>query len=317
MLKRLILSTAAVALSACTFPTTTLAQAPEYALQEEEAELPGPAMWRVADEDTTIYLFGTVHFLPEGVEWYRPEIQAALESSDQFVSEIDTSLIPEYDPESGNPPPPELMEVAQMQMQMAQLTTGGTLRDLMTEEDRAEYEAAVADLGLPVAALDGFEPWFVVINLSQLGLVRAGMDPSTGVERVLDGLVEGKDRAALETVEQQMGFFDGLPMESQLVMLDGTVEQIDEMGPGLQRLIDEWMSGDPEGLATLLNEEMDDPVLYDVLLTSRNANWAEWIETRLDEPGTVFIAVGAGHLAGEGSVQEFLDQRGVAWERVQ
>ena len=55
--------------------------------------------------------------------------------------------------------------------------------------------------------------------------------------------------------------------------------------------------------------ELTDPVLRERLLTSRNANWAGWIEQRLEQPGTVFIAVGAGHLAGEGSVQDHLRER--------
>jgi uncharacterized protein YbaP (TraB family) len=54
----------------------------------------------------------------------------------------------------------------------------------------------------------------------------------------------------------------------------------------------------------------------EALLYSRNANWAEWIDTRLDEPGTVFIAVGAGHLAGAKSVQDYLAQKGITVARV-
>jgi hypothetical protein len=48
----------------------------------------GPAMWKVADEDTTIYLFGTVHILPQGIEWYDTTIATALEGSDMLVTEI-------------------------------------------------------------------------------------------------------------------------------------------------------------------------------------------------------------------------------------
>ena len=44
---------------------------------------------------------------------------------------------------------------------------------------------------------------------------------------------------------------------------------------------------------------------------------AEWIGNRLEEPGTVFLAVGAGHLAGEGSVQDQLSANGIAAERLQ
>jgi uncharacterized protein len=55
----------------------------------------------------------------------------------------------------------------------------------------------------------------------------------------------------------------------------------------------------------------------ELLLTNRNRAWAEWIAARLDKPGVVFMAVGAGHLAGEQSVQAQLAARGIASSRVQ
>ena len=61
---------------------------------------------------------------------------------------------------------------------------------------------------------------------------------------------------------------------------------------------------------------MDDPKVAEALLYNRNANWANWIKTRLDQPGTVFIAVGAGHLAGAKSVQDLLTQKGIKVTRV-
>ncbi len=301
-----------LALTASAF---ALAFAASPALADDHAEPTGPALWEVSDEDTTVYLFGTVHFLPEGVEWYTPTIEQALTGSDQFVTEIDTSAIPEMVP--GETPSPEMMAIAQMQMQLAQLTTGGTLRELMDEEDRAEYEEALTGFGVPAAALDGFEPWFAFMTMTQLALMQQGFDPNAGVERQLDMRVEGKDRAAFETIEQQFTMLDSLPMESQLNLLDETVEGLPEMGEGFQRMVDEWMAGDADGLASMLNEELKDAAVYDALLTSRNANWAEWIDARMDEPGTVFIAVGAGHLAGNGSVQEMLAERGFTAERVQ
>ncbi len=309
MIRKILASASAAALAIGALPATANAQ--------DEAG-PTPAMWTVSDEDTTIYLFGTVHILPEGTEFMNPTITAALEGSDQFVSEVDTSMIPEYDPASGNPPPPELLEIAQMQARMAQLTTGGTLRELMNEEQRTNYEASMERLGLPVAAFDGFEPWFVAMTMMQIAFQQAGLDPSDGVERQLDHLIEGKDRAAFESVEQQMSFFDTLPMPSQIAFLGEGLEDMEEMNTMFSAMVDEWIEGDPIGLARLINEPMsEDPHLYYNLLTQRNYAWAEWIDERLDQPGTVFIAVGAGHLAGEYSVQDFLEQRGIAAERVQ
>ncbi|MDE1466685.1 TraB/GumN family protein [Aurantiacibacter sp. D1-12] len=310
MIRKILTTASAAALAIGVFANVAHAQ--------DEAAAPTPAMWTVSDEDTTIYLFGTVHILPEGTEFMNPTITAALEGSDQFVSEINTSLIPDYDPASGNPPPPELIEIAQMQAQMAQLTTGGTLRDLMNDEQRATYEASMERFGIPVAAFDGFEPWFVAMNMMQVMFQEAGLDPSDGVERRLDHLIEGKERGALETIEQQMTFFDTLPLQSQIAFLTDGMEDMDAMNEMFSAMVGEWIEGDPVGLATLINEPMsEDPHLYYNLLTQRNYAWAEWIDERLDQPGTVFIAVGAGHLAGEYSVQDFLEQRGIAAERVQ
>ena len=317
MFRILLTAASALALTACA-ATTPEPMAAAPAATSPVAMSNGPALWKVSDEDTTIYLFGTVHFLPEGIDWYNPTIRSALESSGEFVSEIDTSAIPEMVP--GEAPSPELMEIMQMQMRLAALETGGTVRDLMTPENRAEYEAALAGVGVPAAALDQFEPWMAMMTLTQLGLVQAGIDPSTGVERTLDGLIEGKRRSAFETVEQQFGFFDSLPMEAQLAGLDETVEMMatpEELRANFNAMVTEWMEGDAAGLAALVNDEMAaDPALYATLLSNRNERWAAWLDDRMDRPGTVFVAVGAGHLGGAGSVQFYLGQRGLTAERI-
>lgn len=310
MFKKFMIAASALALSACA--TTTPEPVAEF-------DPTGPAMWVMQDDDTTIYLFGTVHILPEDTMWLHPTVQNALASSDQYVSEIDTSVIPDYDPASGQAPPTEIMEIAQMQIALATLQGGQTLRQLMEEDDRAEYEEAMTSLGLPVNAFDQFEPWFASMGMMQVAMQRAGLDPSDGVERVLDNMVEGKARHAFETVEMQMQFFDSMPMQSQLDFLDEGVEQLDEFNSPdnlFSRMVAEWTAGDPDGLAEIMNEGMDDEAIYTILLSNRNARWAEWLDARMDQPGTVFVAVGAGHLGGRDSVQDYLEARGFDVERV-
>jgi len=58
------------------------------------------------------------------------------------------------------------------------------------------------------------------------------------------------------------------------------------------------------------------PHLRDILIKQRNAAWTTWLKARLGTPGTVFVAVGAGHLAGPLSVQKMLAHQGVKVERV-
>ena len=60
----------------------------------------------------------------------------------------------------------------------------------------------------------------------------------------------------------------------------------------------------------------DSPEVAEKLLINRNKNWAAWIKQRMTKPGTVFIAVGAGHLAGPDSVQAQLAKLGVKSTRV-
>jgi uncharacterized protein len=81
-------------------------------------------------------------------------------------------------------------------------------------------------------------------------------------------------------------------------------------------LVAKWSSGDIDGLAKLMNEGLTDPELYDKLLTQRNANWATWIKERMAKPGTVFVAVGAGHLGGKTSVQKLLKKQKLKAKRV-
>jgi uncharacterized protein YbaP (TraB family) len=263
----------------------------------------GPAMWKVADEDTTIYLFGTVHILPQGIEWYDTTIATALEGSDMIVTEIP------MDPAS---------EAAMGQLAQAKgvLPAGTTLRSLLTAEQKVTFEAAMAKIGAPAEAFDPLKPWLAGLTMSLIPLMQQGYTPGAGVEKVLLSKVGDKPQGALETAEFQLGIFDGMDQAAQVTFLMEAVEGMDEAAPMLNRMVSEWAQGNPDKLAEVMNEGMDDPAVADALLYSRNRNWAEWIDARLDQPGSVFIAVGAGHLAGAKSVQDYLAEKGITAMRV-
>ena len=172
-------------------------------------------------------------------------------------------------------------------------------------------------LSIPPAAFDQFEPWYAGMMMSMLPLLQQGYSPDAGVEKVLLTKAGEKEQQALETIEFQIGVFDELPQESQIGFLIDAAEGIDEIKPMLDMMVAEWVEGDADALATLMNEGLTDPAVAESLLYMRNRNWADWIETRLDTPGPVFIAVGAGHLAGEKSVQDYLADREIETVRVQ
>src|SRR5258705_10166617 len=56
-----------------------------------ESALPlraNPALWRVHNGTSTVYLFGSLHILPPGYKWTTPEIESAMSASDLFVFEV-------------------------------------------------------------------------------------------------------------------------------------------------------------------------------------------------------------------------------------
>ena len=102
-----------------------------------------------------------------------------------------------------------------------------------------------------------------------------------------------------------------------MTFLTSTVDDLPKMGTEMSEMVDDWAKGDPDKLAALLNDNLkDSPEVTKVLLYDRNQRWAGWIKNRLATPGTVFIAVGAGHLAGAKSVIADLQAMKVKVERV-
>ncbi len=268
--------------------------------------VPGPALWKVADKDTTIYLFGTVHALPKDVPWMRGAIGPALAASDTLVTEVDLA---EKDPAA----------MQQSLLKTAFLPQDENLRGLLTDDQRAKYEAELSKLGMPVESFDRYEPWYAALMFALIPLAKEGIVGDNGVEQAL-GTAAGsqKQHGALETVDYQLSIFDTLPRDAQIDYMMQTLEGNDDIKALLDAMVAEWLKGDADNLARLMNDDMaGDEALMEKLLWQRNRTWADWVAKRLEAPGTVFVAVGAGHLAGAKSVQADLAAKGIKVSRVQ
>jgi uncharacterized protein YbaP (TraB family) len=106
-------------------------------------------------------------------------------------------------------------------------------------------------------------------------------------------------------------------MPSTVAFRNATVDGMADVEKDFTSLVDSWAAGKPDALADKMNESLEaTPQLAETLLFQRNRNWAGQIRAMLDKPGTVFIAVGAGHLAGKQSVQDYLKTLGIETRRV-
>lgn len=306
-MKNLLKSTALALSLSLTMTLAGPAFAQETRIDESveiEAKPAAPALWKVADEDTTIYLFGTVHLLPAGLDWASGPIGDAMAASGELVTELGEM---------------DEAQMAQVMGAKGMFTDGTTLRSLLNEEEKARYEAVLGKLGAPAAAFDQIEPWMAALTLGMLPLMQQGWTPDQGVEKRIDTLFDTRaiDATGLETIEQQADFFDTLPQDVQVAYLMSVVDDFDSIGAMMDEVLADWTEGDVDGIAAAMAENMGNPAVYKALLSNRNESWSVWIDDRLDAPGTVFIAVGAGHLAGSDSVQAFLAKRGIQVTRVQ
>jgi uncharacterized protein YbaP (TraB family) len=263
-----------------------------------------PALWRVSDRDTTIWLFGTIHVLPENKPWFTGKLAQAADGSAELVTELGQV---------------EPAEVSRVVTETAFLSAGPSLREMMTPDDRKQFEGALTAIRLPVESFDRLKPWYAANSMLLIQLQQAGIAGANGPEGFLTQRFRaaGKPHQGLETMAYQLGLFDRLSQPTQLRYLKEVAAGGGELVGLFNVIMNDWGAGRSDALAKTLNSSMEDPELRDHMLIDRNKAWGQWVKTRLERPGTVFVAVGAGHLAGPGSLQDQLKELGIKVRRVQ
>jgi hypothetical protein len=262
-----------------------------------------PALWLVQKGESRLYLFGTVHALPRGVDWFRPHVAAALDRSQKLILETEV-------PDS----PASLMPVI---LKLTRLSAARPVMDRVPESWRPTLARALDRL--QPGPMDWSKTWFIALTLNNLQAMQDGIDPRIGVEAVLTerAKLKGIAIAGLETPEEQLINFDALTEADQQQLLLSTLEDLDSSKAESALLIGDWLQGNTDSLARRVNDEFEaSPMLRRMLVEDRNARWAAKVWDELQQPQTLFMAVGAGHLAGKGSLIEELERRGLKVTRV-
>jgi uncharacterized protein YbaP (TraB family) len=266
-----------------------------------------PALWAVADADTTIYLFGTIHLLPQDYKWRTARFDQAVDGSDQLVVE---TIIDDKDP----------TKIMAAMSSLAFSPGLPPLAERVPPKKRAALAGAVKKSGFPPQALDRMETWAAAFILLGNQFHDMGLKGGEGVETVLRNAftTKGKPIGELETNVEQLGFFDTLPEKAQRDLLEGAISAPQDMTKDFNGMLSAWSRGDVKAIARAFNHDLAaSPDLQLALIKRRNQNWTKWIEHRLSAPGSVLIAVGAGHLAGKDSVVAMLKKDGYRVRQVQ
>jgi uncharacterized protein YbaP (TraB family) len=259
---------------------------------------PSPALWEVTGPGgQQAWLFGTIHALPDGMEWRTGKIDDALAQSSVLVVEI------------ANLTDGEAARTAFYRLS----TTPGQppLTARVPPAQRPAVAALLKQAGLGDDAFPQTETWGAAIILATR--VSDG-NPANGVDRAL--LAQGKRVAGLETFTQQYGVFDRLSPADQADLLAATAR--DAAADVEAKQAREWLTGDVAALERdSATGVLADPELREALQLDRNLAWDKQIEQMLADGEKPFVAVGAAHMFGPQGLPGLLAKHGYTVRRVQ
>ena len=270
---------------------------------------PRPALWLLADDDTRIYMFGTIHVLPPGFRWRSAALDKAVGESAELVVETYEAPGAETGAEAAaaffaDRPSPLLKRVP--------------------KKKRKALKAAIEASGMPMPMLDRMHSWAAAMTLGMAQMLSEygvdDPDDAPGVEDVLEETFRGAGKPILSVEDGNavLASMSALPESVQVQLLLEAIAPATGGGEDpAESVVGEadWVAGRSEALDLELGQGFP-PALFDVLVRRRNAAWTLWLEERLKKPGTLLFAVGAGHLAGRDSVQAMLEKRGLSVKRV-
>lgn len=263
-----------------------------------------PAMWRIADEDSQVWLFGSVHAFSSRVKWRTSAFNKALKEADLVYFEMPTTVSDE--------------EYFRAMAELGLNRKGKKLSDYLTKKQQAQLAEVVTALRLDREVIEAMRPWFAAMTISGIAAEAVGGRMRPGVEDSIKREIPDRKERGFDTLETQLRVLADLSDKAQVKMLMETISS----GGASDEPYDvtaEWLNGDVEGLYVPTAAAFGKPgsELFNALLTSRNKRWAAQIERLLDTDQDVMVIVGAAHFGGPSGLPVLLKKRGLKVERVQ
>lgn len=263
-------------------------------------------LWKATKGGGTLYLVGSVHLLTKDYYPLAAALDAAYESSDLLVEEIDLG---------------EMMATEnQMQMLMAgMLPSGQTLDTVLSPPTLAAAAARLEALGMPIEPLKRFKPWLLALTLLGMEWQKAGFEAELGLDRHFYDRArsDSKPVQGLETVSFQISRFDEMTMEEQDRLLAETLNELATQKSAVTTLADAWKAGDAGTIERIVLQDLrSDERLYQRMLVDRNRDWMPKLEALAAGGRRPLVVVGAAHLVGPHGLLEMLKARGFTIEQL-
>ena len=275
----------------------------EVAKTVENYQFENALLWQIDGNglEESSYLFGTIHLIEAG-DFYWPEgTLGAFEKAEKVVFEIDMD---------------EMFDITSQLslLSKAFMNDGQELSDFYSEEDYKEVKSHFENMGIPMFFLERIKPMFLTVFASGDIDISGGFGDDSSVKSYEMELYEmaqasSLDVEGLESMEFQMSVFDSIPYQDQADMLLESVRTSNTENDAFKAMTEMYLQQDINAMIDAMGEERGIEDYEDVLLYQRNKNWIPVMAQKM-QSGTVFFAVGAGHLAGRDGVLDLLQKAG-------
>ena len=182
---------------------------------------------------------------------------------------------------------------------------------------RKKVEEFCGKYSLPMDALVHLKPWVVALTMSTVPMMKAGLDPSLGIDMYFLNKADKKRIVEIESAQWQIDLLSGFSDDLQEKLLAASAEEGMDMSANLKRMQDAWASGDADKLDAITREATHTPPeITRALLEDRNPHMADVAEQFLKGKEQAFLVVGAAHMVGKDGLAAILAKRGYKVEQV-
>ena len=267
-----------------------------------------PALWRVADDDSAIWIFGAVHILDQPRDWRSLAFDLALAHAREVWFEMVLDA-------------PSIATLTRLSITEGYYSDGTTLWSHLDADQAKRVEAAVVAAGLTREAIGQMRPWLASTTLAATMSSEGGMASLAGVEMTVGAEIPANRQRGLETPEEQFALIGDMSNEDQIAALLETADALTsgQAEADIDDLYGAWISGNQVGLGKTINSGIGAPgdKLFDRLLGDRNKRWLPEAERLLETNVPAIMIVGAGHLVGPVGLPALLGQAGYEVARVE
>lgn len=271
-----------------------------------------PFLWHLSKDNTGFYLFGTMHLADPSLQVLPEALEKALSRADAVYTEVSME-------------PAEQLEATRLMQREDGKRLQGTLPAPLYKRS-VEYLRSLN----PALKMEPFEKLKLWAFSATLQFLEAQLNhpalPAIDAVIYQRAKKEGKEVGGIEKVEEQLAAMEALSEREQLLMLEATLEYLEQNRDYVTTMQKLYRNGDEKALMGYLSSMMFQEEKYraleerfmQLILYDRNRRMAQRIIDKVKEnPQKVYLfAFGVMHFLDRKSVIELLEKEGFKAERI-